>query len=150
KEVIDWRYFFAIDPVPPEGFNWSRKLDRKITESLHHLDLVGALGEGELGSLPARNMIRGAMYRLPPGQAVAREILPVLAKRGVLSYWDEAFGFDGDWRAYWLPESDLVRRTLGKVGSPLWYYILHEAELFGLPSSYPSVLLKGDPFKLSH
>lgn len=151
EAVIDWRYFFAIDPVPPPHFNWSAKLDHKITKSLFTLHRVGAVGRDELGSLPARNMMRGLVYELPSGQSIAKEILPVLAERGTLEIWDKAFGAPGKagWKRYVLPEDEHVYKYFGEAGVPLWYYILYEAEIFGLRSTYPGVLTGSASLKLS-
>jgi hypothetical protein len=140
--LIDWRYFFPIDPVPPENFNWARNIDPLVTWSLHELDRVGAVGQGEIGSLPARNLIRGRVFLLPSGQEMARAVLPALERRGALAFW----GGHGreDWRRFLLPPDDRVRETLGGEDIPLWYYVLQEAATFGRRSSYPSAGLQHD------
>jgi hypothetical protein len=138
ENLLDWRFFFPLERTPPREFNWSRPLDRLVTQSLHELHRVGAVPDGELGSLPARNMIRANAFLLPSGEDIATEILPVLERRGVLRHWDEAFrGPRKGWQFYVLPPPPDVRTLIGEGRMPLWYYVLYEAEIFGLPSRYP-------------
>jgi hypothetical protein len=135
RHLIDWRYFFEINEVPPPGFNWARRIDPLVTPALFNLNLTNVVGAAELGSLPARNLQRGRIYYLPSGQAIASQILPVLEARGVLPG-----GYDGGrgpgyrprWQDFLLPPNDRTRYFLGDVDTPLWYYVLQEAEAFGV------------------
>ena len=132
--LVDWRYFFEIGHERPEGFNYSRKIDTELVRSLHSLNLSNAVGRNDLGSLAARNLLRGKTIHLPSGQSVAERVLPVLQERGLIGqggYGPRAGGHGDGWRAYILPPSERVKYYLGNADSPLWYYILQEASAFG-------------------
>lgn len=149
--LVDWRYFFDIDPVPPRGFNYARRIDPFVVPTLHHLGAAGVIGMRDFGSLPARNLMRGRLFHLPSGQAVAEKILPALQQRGVLNMWHsgprEKYAEKGHaWYAYWLEPDRRTREVLGRVGSPLWYYILQEAEVFGEPTGFG---VHGDTHRVS-
>jgi hypothetical protein len=130
RQLVDWRYFFEIDEVPPPGFNWARRLDPLTTASLHQLHRNHAVGQKDLGSLPARNMQRGRVFYLPGGQTTAERILPALESRGVLRA--EYGGRREGWQAFLLPPNERTRKYLGPEETPLWYYVLQEAEVFGI------------------
>ena len=112
--IIDWRRFFdGLPKVPGDEthFNSSRKLDPLLAAALHNLP-----GETDpaAASLPVRNLLRGWSLGLPSGQAVAR-----LMREPVLSPDSIAAGPDGQ-----------VARAQGfDEDTPLWYYILKEAEV---------------------
>ena len=132
--LVDWRYFFEIGHERPEGFNYSRKIDTELVRSLHRLNFSNAVGKNDLGSLAARNLVRGKTLHLPSGQFVAERVLPVLQERGLIGqggYGPRKGGYGEGWRAYILPPSDRVKYYLGNAYSPLWYYLLQEASAFG-------------------
>lgn len=107
--IIDWRRFFEIDAATP--VNPSRKLDPFLVDPLKNLPNVPAPN-----SLAVRNLLRGRSLGLPSGQSVARymRIKP-------LSKAEIAQGPDGE-----------VAKSLGfHTESPLWYYILKEAQVQG-------------------
>ncbi|MCE6962240.1 hypothetical protein LAZ40_24715 [Cereibacter sphaeroides] len=111
--VIDWRRYFDFGGNP-DGVtvNPSRRIDPMLVPALH--TLPGAPSE-KMGNLAFLNLRRGVLLGLPSGQAVA-------AAMGVapLDPQDIAdAGPDGAAAA----EHGLHRTT------PLWYYILKEAEL---------------------
>lgn len=108
--IIDWRRFFEVGR--PGLLNFTRKIDPTLAEGLRRL----AVPSGQPAVLAVRNLLRGSRVGLPAGQDVA-----------------EAMGFTplrpnqiagGDERDV-LRKHDFHRRT------PLWYYILREAELQG-------------------
>jgi hypothetical protein len=136
RHLVDWRYFFEIEEAPPPNFNWSRRIDPLVTAALHELHRANVVGPKDQGSLPARNMQRGRVFFLPSGQAVAGEILPVLEQRGVLDgrYGGKGYGRSGPgrWEAFLLPPNERTRYFLGGEETPLWYYVLQEAEVFGV------------------
>ena len=80
-----------------------------------------------------------------PGRTVAEQMLPVLEQRGLIGqggYGPRAGGHGEGWRAYLLPPSDQARYFLGNADTPLWYYVLQEASVFGtgdglIPSPRP-------------
>lgn len=107
--IIDWRRFFEIDPAVPAGL--SRKLDPLLVDPLKKLPNVPAPN-----SLAVRNLLRGLKVGLPPGQSVARYM-----GFEPLSPTDIGTGEDGK-----------VAKEHGfDIESPLWYYILKEAEIQG-------------------
>lgn len=111
--IIDWRRFFDFKtpPAPNFLFNPSRRLDPFVVPALHTLP-------GEVGPeavLPFRNLKRGVLLGLPSGQSIAKAMkLPALtpaqiATAGADGAVAAAHGFDKQ--------------------TPLWYYILKEAEV---------------------
>ncbi len=117
--VIDWRRFFELPP--PAGatqfeFNFSHKLDPLLTEALHHLPG----GAGPEASLAFRNLKRGVRLGLPSGQAVAKQMRKKITFTPLTSN-EIASGPDG-----------VVAKSLGfHTNTPLWYYILKEAQVKG-------------------
>ena len=117
--VIDWRRFFEFNTPPAPGFevNHSRKLDPFIAPALHRLP--GFL-PGREADLAFRNLRRGVLLGLPSGQDVAALMA---AKMGFtpLTTAEIASGPDGG-----------VAASLGfGTATPLWYYILKEAQVKG-------------------
>ena len=114
--IIDWRRFFEIDPIQvPVGF--SRRLDPFLAPALTGTgENQGVPNVPEPNELALRNLFRGASLALPPGQSIARFMgLRPLDKAEI------ARGPDGQ-----------VAERLGfHVESPLWYYVLKEAEVRG-------------------
>ncbi|MEM7620431.1 MAG: peroxidase family protein [Pseudomonadota bacterium] len=133
KLVVDWSYFFPIRKRPPYGFNFARKIDRKVVPSLFQLARANAISDNRVVSLPARNLLRGDTLSVPSGQSVAHHIIPLLYEKGLLQ--NHRANFHGavasSWRKYILPPDQHVRRILKRHETPLWYYILQEAEFLG-------------------
>ncbi|HEY4252344.1 MAG TPA: heme peroxidase family protein [Roseomonas sp.] len=118
--IIDWHRFYDLGaPKPPPAgatppdnafvLNHARLLDPMLIPALHTLPGGG-------GSLPFRNLKRGYRLELPCGQAVAQHMgVRALTEVQITS------GPDG--------------QTLREVGlheaTPLWYYILKEAQILG-------------------
>jgi Animal haem peroxidase len=109
--IIDWSRFQKFDPpVPPTPnflFNLTRKIDPFLIPQLHNLPGGG-------GSLPFRNLKRGVMLGLPSGQDVAHA-MGITA----LTPTEIATGPDGGVAA----AQGFDKKT------PLWYYILKEAQI---------------------
>jgi len=106
---IDWGMFF-VDFPQPEGCagvqprNFSREIDPLISASLFRLPIPGAEATGS-NVLAFRNMSRAHFYKLPSGQAVAKQMgLPVITPADL----DLGPGFE--------------------KGTPLWFYVLEESE----------------------
>lgn len=122
-DLADWRYFVDILPEPPDGFNFAAGIDPFVASS-----------RGAPGTASAI-LIAGARAGLPSGQQVAEKLLPKLRKRGLLYLWQpRSTGRGTDdaiWRRYVLPPDRPTRETLGRGGTPLWYYVLQEAERLG-------------------
>lgn len=109
--IIDWSRFYEFKPPPPPTpnflFNHTRKIDPFLIPQLHDLPGGG-------GSLPFRNLKRGVILGLPSGQDVAKAmgitaLTPAEIKTGPDGVVAAAQGFD--------------KKT------PLWYYILKEAQV---------------------
>jgi len=108
--VIDWRRFFDLGR--PELVNLTRRIDAKLIPELHGLPPQVATAPPV--SLPVRNLLRGSRVGLASGQDVAGKMgLTPLAP-------DQVAGGDDGPR---LREHSFHERT------PLWYYVLKEAEL---------------------
>ena len=117
--VIDWRRFFELPPPANTAqfeFNFSHQIDPLLTDALHKLP--GATGPE--ASLAFRNLKRGVRLGLPSGQAVAKEMRKKITFTPITA--DEiASGPDG-----------AVARSLNfHTNTPLWYYILKEAQVKG-------------------
>jgi Animal haem peroxidase len=120
--IIQWERFFRGF----EDFNRARKIDTQLVEPLEHLQTVEGQDEpGLAAKLAIRNLLRGYQLRMPTGQAVARALqeklegirdIPVLSPRQIRN----------------AAASDKQRQVLRDSGfderTPLWYYILAEAE----------------------
>ena len=107
--AIDWRRFYDLNTpagTPDFALNHARRLDPFLVQSLHTLPGGG-------GNLAFRNLRRGVMLGLPSGQDVAYAMrVPVLTPAQLSS------GPDG-----------AVAQREGLVdATPLWYYVLKEAE----------------------
>jgi Animal haem peroxidase len=107
--VIDWRYFFDVDPQhAPQP---TRRIDARLVHALIILPpaVVGETEIREHHSLAVRDLLRGRALDLPSGEAVARVM-------GVEPLSAEELG--------------LAQANVGWRGeTPLWYYILKESEV---------------------
>lgn len=110
--IIDWRRFHEVALPNPDGvpLNLSRRIDPFVVPTLHTLP-------GNGGSLPFRNLKRGVMVGLPSGQDVAR----AMKIHDALTPEEIAQGSDGA----------IAKKHGLHVHTPLWYYILKEAQQRG-------------------
>src|SRR5262249_2658764 len=124
---VCWNRFFEISPNTA-WINRAETIDTKIAGTLHHLDeprlkqfSARVVGEAVEPSLPVRSLLRGFRAGLPSGEQVAQEVARRIPGIRVLQE-DEIL--DG-------PHKDILKNP--KYGlrnnTPLWYYILKEAEL---------------------
>lgn len=120
--VIDWRRFFdfsalAAYPPPSTGLNHASRMDRVFNlhlESLPNFEHYGLVGARQF--IQVRNLLRGLALGLPSGEFVAKELgESVLTTNQLLS------GHSSLQKALDKPEF--------KQNTPLWYYIIKEAEL---------------------
>ncbi len=155
NETIDFALFFPIagrDDVVPQN---TRLLDTKLPGPLLNLDQFGVVPPGGDGSLASRNLKRGRTFRLPSGQAlfdIIAEIENIEKEESPANYLtvskDASKIDDGLYvelvvfgdvatedpsevvleRVRNAPE--IVRETLGVPSTPLWYHVLHEAEVW--------------------
>jgi hypothetical protein len=119
--IIDWRRFYDFDPlkhVPPVSkLNKSSKLDTVLN---FRLDRVVGFPDTKLEkmqkAIAVRNLLRGFYLGLPTGEEVAEWIGETPLKHEEVA--------DGPHRQL-LADPDFQGKT------PLWYYVLKEAELNG-------------------
>jgi hypothetical protein len=113
--IIDWRRYFDFQTNDSaDGFriNLTRRIDPGLATELH--SLPGSSPTDPDRSLAVRNLKRGRMMKLPSGQAIAR----FMGER-VLTPDEVASGIAGG-----------VAAQHGlHVATPLWFYILKEAEV---------------------
>jgi len=106
RRFIGWQTFFKFDAT---SFRSNKRLDTTISTALFNLPLPTIAGnEPNPTSLPQRNLLRHVTWGIPSGQAIAAE----------------------------LGATALTRRDLDDVqplgladSTPLWFYILREAQL---------------------
>ena len=111
RRFIGWQTFFDFGDgnVRP-----NKKIDTKISTPLFDLPLGAIATHDQPQVLAQRNFLRQLTWSLPSGQNVARTMrLPVLT--------DEELGTDLD--EYRSGSYDF------KTSTPLWYYVLKEAEV---------------------
>jgi hypothetical protein len=109
SRVVDWAGFFDIPGRPPA--QRAKKIDGRLCGAIMHLPLA-LTGDVEIEawhSLAARDLQRGHALGLPSGEAIARHM-------GATPLTPGQTGLD---RMGWRRET------------PLWYYILKEAEVQG-------------------
>ncbi len=118
--IIDWTRFYNFEGFPGVMTNLRSNQVRKITPSLVTAMtklLTFKQGEEEImGSLPMRNLLRGRTLGVPSGQSIAeRLIVPALTPDELKA------GEDSERR-------EILERLSFDRETPLWYYILKEAE----------------------
>jgi hypothetical protein len=107
--IIDWRRFFEV-AGGKRAPGKSRLIDPLISQTMHKIP-----GRPKF-SLPERNLIRGVRLKLPSGQSIARamEFTPLTAE-------EISTGPDG---------AEAAKQKLAE-DTPLWYYLLKEAQVQG-------------------
>jgi hypothetical protein len=112
RRFIGWQTFFDFGGDQSANVRPPKIIDTKISSPLFNLPL-GAIASGDRPTaLPQRNLLRHLTWSLPSGQAIARAMRVRALSPGELGEL-AAFGVGF--------ESD----------TPLWYYVLKEAELSG-------------------
>ena len=105
--VVDWRYFLSLDTaVTPQ---LSKRIAPRLAHTLIDLpeSIVGPTPQQEYHSLACRDLLRARALSLPSGETIARHI-----------------------GAQPLSPNEVGLRELGwTCETPLWYYILREAEI---------------------
>lgn len=110
KAIVDWKELVETDD--PRQVQMAERLDTKLASKLLKLPFVR---EGEK-SLATRNLLRGVNFLLPSGEKVAEALgRPSSEIQAVSAFAKTASGADIDLSS----------------GTPLWYYILCEAESVG-------------------
>lgn len=114
---VDWRRLYDFSHVagiePPPFLNTTRSIDTALAITLNALPEVSS--EGPKAALAVRNLLRGRLLGLPTGQAVAEAIGgPVMTTEQVRQG----------------PHAPVLQEHGFDAQTPLWYYILKEAEVF--------------------
>lgn len=112
RRFVGWQTFFDFGGNQTTNVRQNKLIDTKLSTPLFDLPL-GAIASGDAPtSLAQRNLLRQLTWSLPSGQDVARAMgIPPLASSELGELTTFGAGFE--------------RST------PLWYYILKEAELAG-------------------
>ena len=110
KAIVDWKELVETDGT--RQVQMAQRLDTKMASTLLKLPFVG---DGEK-SLATRNLLRGVNFLLPSGEKVAEAVgRPSSEIQSVSAFAKSASGSGIDLTS----------------GTPLWYYILCEAESVG-------------------
>ena len=102
EEYVDWHYLFNFGD---KKCQFAKLIDTKVGKSFHDIPFIKSKVKAER-SLPFLNLRRGVAYGLPSGESVANRL-----------------GFE--------PIKVEETKKYKLDGTPLWYYILREAELEG-------------------
>ena len=121
--AIDWKVFY---PKNPTAETMSMLIDRKVTARVFNLPESAIPDDIKyIANLPHRNLIRGSQIGVVSGEELARFYgIPPLTPDEVLGddkgrpAVEELFRLDHD-----------AGVKMGEFKTPLWYYILKEAEL---------------------
>ena len=122
--VIDWRRFFEFEnhKINNDHRNRANKIDTSF--ELHLTNSFPAPGIAEeKRALTVRNLLRGLALSLPTGEQVAAEMVKqgTLTKEQVMTQDEISAG----------AQQDILNAPPLRGNTPLWYYILREAELQG-------------------
>ena len=122
--VIEWDRFVEHDPRFPDHF--SRKVDTRLADALGQMENETTPKQEEdeqlkriLQHLARRNLLRGYQLSMPTGQAVAKQLAP---KLDPLTEEELKEGNSEELNQH-LATSGFLQKT------PLWYYVLKEAEV---------------------
>jgi hypothetical protein len=122
--LIDWRRFFKFDPpqIEPAHSNMAAKIDTNFDLHLTKNFPAPGIVEGKK-PLMVRNLLRGLALSLPSGERVAAEMCQakLLKEADVLTQAEISAG----------AQQDILNAAPLLGNTPLWYYILREAELKG-------------------
>ncbi|MEZ4714691.1 MAG: heme peroxidase family protein [Caldilineaceae bacterium] len=119
--VIQWERFVDVNPNP------ARLIDTRLVEPLFELrNELGIVHGGVDALLAVRNLLRGYKLRIPTGQAVACAMslspLDPAALRNLIRVNAERAGMND-------ADKDALMNAGFDMHTPLWFYILAEAEL---------------------
>lgn len=116
--IVDWRRMFDFSEQPggtrhPQ-LSFARRIDTRLASDLKNLPAFANEQQPHLRSLASRNLLRGRLVGLPSGQAVAAALgVPALTPAEVASG----------------THASLITATGFDTATPLWFYILKEAEV---------------------
>jgi len=123
---LEWNFFI---PMPNfNGFQVAEKIIPSLVENLFQLPLDNN------DSLARRNLVRGNVYQLPSGQSIAKYLgLPYLDNANP----DPNLKLNISLEENFAATNEIVPATITYLNNvfgsetPLWYYTLKEAEVFG-------------------
>lgn len=119
--AFDWDFFFLGEK--PEVLQPSLRIDTLISEPLFRLREAHVVDD-EVGGLAGRTLLRGAQLRIPSGERIAK-----FFGQEPLSPDELYEGQDlGGYKVREVPLERKAREAL-RGRTPLWYYLLREAEL---------------------
>ena len=110
RRFIGWQTFFDFGGNFTTDVRPNKRIDTKISTPLMNLPLQTIPTQDPPVSLPQRNLLRHITWSMPSGQAIAQAM-------GIQPLWAESF-----------PELQQFGHGLPS-STPLWYYILKEAEV---------------------
>ena len=111
RRFIGWQTFFDFGGAQTTNVRPNKRIDTHISTPLFNLPLAAIASGDPPTSLPARNLLRHLTWSLPSGQRIAAATgSPVLASSNFPELRPFNLGLD--------------------ASTPLWYYILREAEVF--------------------
>lgn len=126
---IHWPSFFGTDAQPAP--NKARKIDTRVALSMGQLPGAPRTPPNSLFTvLSARNLVRGLALRVPTGQYVAKRMkMTLLSEEQLLSSPVE--NPTPEQQAQHQRTKDLLQSSNGLLleKTPLWYYVLKEAEV---------------------
>lgn len=112
RRFIGWQTFFNFGGSEAANVRPSKVIDTKISTPLFNLPLQAIASGDPPTSLPQRNLLRHLTWSLPSGQAIAAAMgIPALSPSQLAELKQFSVGFENS--------------------TPLWYYILKEAEVSG-------------------
>jgi hypothetical protein len=129
---VEWQHFFYMPGSASASLNRTRKIDTGVAKALHELRIedvnkfsVALASESQTltspkNRLPVRTLWRGARMGLPSGQQVATAL-------GIKNPLTEE-----DIKKSPYPEiEEMLLKYSFQQDTPLWYYVLKEAEIRG-------------------
>jgi hypothetical protein len=118
--IIDWTRFFDFTGfngiANNPNFNYAKKFGTSLTPALEILkNFLTKITRPEFKSLPILDLIRGSRLKLPSGQDVAKALgLEPIRPSEMVKY----------------PHQPTFKKFKFDEQTPLWYYVMREAELF--------------------
>ena len=127
--IADWRRLFDFSEnnkpalvVPPEKFNRAMRIDTRLVDPL---DLLPGFPAPDEGNLASRNLRRARMVNLATGQ----QMFTFLKNKGVtLDKLTNVEIRDGNNNGMGMGAFTPAQRTALIQRTPLWFYLLREAE----------------------
>ena len=123
--TVDWRFLLELEQYHP--YVYSRELDHLLADELIALpvSVVPAGSPINEFSLAFRNLLRGYVFGLPSGQAIARALRDI-GYSDIDESPDLQFSEIEGWN-----DIDQNRRTQLENHTPLFFYLMREAGVLG-------------------